>query len=158
MSDALSTYSCIAPTQPKKPFRADGTKTTILIKWTSPSDDGGCPILGYKLYRDSGDSVSDINIQIEPSYFDGKPFLNSYNLQLTSADTGKMYRFQVLAFNYEGFQISNTGTFIIATIPDKPLTNPVLDVSQSDGERLKVSIGEFVTSQNGGADIVSYEI
>ncbi len=69
-----------------------------------------------------------------------------------------MYRFQVLAFNYEGFKISNTATFIIATIPDKPPTKPVLDVSQSDGEKLKVSIGEFVTAQNGGADIVSYEI
>jgi hypothetical protein len=55
LSDALATYSCVAPAQPKKPFRADGTTTTILIKWTSPSDDGGCPILGYKLYRDSGD-------------------------------------------------------------------------------------------------------
>jgi hypothetical protein len=79
-------------------------------------------------------------------------------VQFTAADTGKMYRFQVLASNYEGFKISNIGTFIIATIPDKPPTTPVLDVSQSDGEKLKVTIGEFLTAQNGGADIVSYEI
>ncbi len=67
LSDALATYACVAPIQPKKPFRVDGTTTSILIQWTSPTDDGGCPILGYKLFRDSGDSASEINIQVDPA-------------------------------------------------------------------------------------------
>ncbi len=44
LSDALSTFACIAPSQPKKPERKDGTKTSIHLVWTPPADDGGCPV------------------------------------------------------------------------------------------------------------------
>lgn len=119
-SDALSTYSCIAPSQPKKVVRADGTTTSILLSWSSPSDDGGCPIQGYKLYRDQGDLTSEVTIPVDPSYFENKPFLNSYNVLLTPTDTGKTYRFTIEVFNYEGSKTSNIATYIIATFPDKP--------------------------------------
>ena len=26
----------------------------MVVNWTSPADDGGCPITGYALYRDDG--------------------------------------------------------------------------------------------------------
>ena len=77
---------------------------------------------------------------------------------LTSGDTGKTYRFQIEVFNFEGTKTSNIATYIIATVPDKPSSSPHLDVTQSDGEKLKIYIDEFLDSQNGGADIISYEI
>jgi hypothetical protein len=27
---------------------------TITLGWSAPTDNGGCPLLGYKLFRDSG--------------------------------------------------------------------------------------------------------
>jgi hypothetical protein len=27
---------------------------TITIEWVAPSDNGGCAVLGYRLYRDDG--------------------------------------------------------------------------------------------------------
>jgi hypothetical protein len=65
---------------------------------------------------------------------------------LTPTDTGKTYRFQIEVFNYEGTKISNIATYIIATIPDKPTNAPYVDVTQSDGEKLKILIDEFLDS------------
>jgi hypothetical protein len=158
MSDAVSTYACVAPSQPKKPIRVTGTTTTILLSWTPPADDGGCPIQAYKLWRDSGSPLSDIDVQVDPSNFDNKPFLNSYNVVLASSDTGKTYRFQIEVFNYEGTKTSNIATYIIATVPDKPANAPHLDVTQSDGGKLQIYIDELLDAESGGADIISYEI
>lgn len=158
MSDPLATYACVAPAQPKKPERKDGTKQSILLTWSAPSDDGGCPILGYKLYRDSGSPLSTVTVQVDPADFVGKPFLNQHDVALTLADTGKLYRFIVTVFNNEGEKASNIGTFIIATVPDKPTSAPTVDLNESDGTKIKISIDEFTTLMNGGADILSYEI
>lgn len=53
-SDNLLVYACQAPTQPEVPIRKVGTLTTVTIGWVPPTDDGGCPILGYKLLTDGG--------------------------------------------------------------------------------------------------------
>lgn len=79
-------------------------------------------------------------------------------MALTASDTGKTYRFVIEVFNYEGTKTSNIATYIIATFPDKPLNAPQVDVTQSDGGKLKIYIDEFLASMSGGADIISYEI
>lgn len=58
LSNALVVYSCIAPSQPSLPVRTGGTSTLINLQWTPPTDDGGCPLTGYKLMRNSGGSTS----------------------------------------------------------------------------------------------------
>jgi len=48
--------------------------TSIIISWDLPIDDGGCNILGYRLYRNSGinDEIKiniDDNLKNQPSTF-----------------------------------------------------------------------------------------
>lgn len=124
MSDSISTYSCIGPTQPKQPERIDGTVSSILLQWGPPTDNGGCPIQGYKLYRDNGSLLSSINIEIDPSNIENKPFLTQYNVVLTLADKGLRYRFKVVTFNHQGTSTSSVSTLFIATVPDMPVTVP----------------------------------
>lgn len=74
-SDPLIVYSCIAPASPNAPFRIDGTATTITLQWTAPKYDGGCPLQGYKLFRDLG-SGGAISTEVDPLSINNKPYLN----------------------------------------------------------------------------------
>lgn len=53
-SDVFKAYACVAPSAPGKPTWATSTTTSIGIAWTRTADDGGCPIIEYKLFRDDG--------------------------------------------------------------------------------------------------------
>ena len=92
LSDPLTVYSCVAPSQPLKPVRLGGTSVSIDIGWSAPSDDGGCPISGYRLFRDDGNS-GPISTEVDSSNIENKPYLNRYTVNLASTDTGLIFRF-----------------------------------------------------------------
>ena len=54
MSDELMTYSCVAPSKMLAPLRVTSTMTNFTISWLAPLDNGGCPILGFAVYRNDG--------------------------------------------------------------------------------------------------------
>lgn len=53
-SSVLVVHACGTPGQPKPVFKKEGTKTSIIVGWEPPSNDGGCPITGYWLLHDGG--------------------------------------------------------------------------------------------------------
>jgi len=53
-STVLTTKACVAPTAPSKPQWISSTTTTITFIWDDPIDNGGCPIIEYRVYRDDG--------------------------------------------------------------------------------------------------------
>jgi len=53
-SDEFIVFVCVDPSPPSKPRWVGSTKTSITIEWDTSTDDGGCPIFGYRVYRDSG--------------------------------------------------------------------------------------------------------
>ena len=66
---------------------------TINIRWKAPSDDGGCPIKGYKLYVDDGNNGA-ITTDVDPADVHNKAYLNRRLVTFTNpADTGKVFRF-----------------------------------------------------------------
>jgi hypothetical protein len=91
-SDALEVYACEFPAQPDPPERISGSKTSLLLGWSQVADNGGCPITGYRLFRDDGDSGS-ISTEVAPSAIRDRPTLTQYDVAFAEADTGKQYRF-----------------------------------------------------------------
>jgi hypothetical protein len=55
------------------PFRIDSTLSSILLGWNPPNSDGGCPILGYAVFRDDGSNSAatiEVNIPNDPAVRD----------------------------------------------------------------------------------------
>jgi hypothetical protein len=92
MSDPLVRYSCVEPSMPKPPVRVTGDRTDLLLSWLIPSNDGGCALTGFNLYRDNGAGGS-ITVEVDPNLIESRPSLTQHNLVFLPADTGKMFRF-----------------------------------------------------------------
>ena len=61
-SDEVITFACVDPQAPSKPRWVTSTQTSITIEWDQSDDDGGCPILEYRVFRDSGLGLGDSDI------------------------------------------------------------------------------------------------
>ena len=57
LSDALLVRACAAPSKVTSLQRVSGDETKITLRWLEPEDDGGCPITGYQLFRNSGGGI-----------------------------------------------------------------------------------------------------
>ncbi len=53
--------SCTAPVSMLPPTIVETTQTTIKISWEYPQDDGGCPLTGFEVLMDDGNSGSFTN-------------------------------------------------------------------------------------------------
>jgi hypothetical protein len=71
--DNFQIYACLKPRNVLPPFKIGTTKTSISIEWTEP-DSNGCPILGFEIYRDTGNSDS-LSIIVDPLAISEKPSL-----------------------------------------------------------------------------------
>ena len=49
-------------------------------------------------------------------------------------------------------------TFIVADTPDAPTSAPTSDLTETTGSQIKVDYAALLASENGGADISSYEL
>lgn len=84
--------SCTWPSSGPRDFSAPTvesvTSTLVEISWSSPTDDGGCSILGYAIYVDDSDGVfaeyDGVNVR-------DKPFLSSYVIDMSSKVVGLTY-------------------------------------------------------------------
>lgn len=53
-SDIVTYHACAPPSAPLVPKLQSVSSTQTTLNWTEPTSNGGCPILGYKLYLDDG--------------------------------------------------------------------------------------------------------
>ena len=53
-SDVGGFFACVTPSDLDTPSIIETSSNTMTLEWTEPLDDGGCPIIGYALYRDDG--------------------------------------------------------------------------------------------------------
>ena len=64
---AIATYySCAPPKHLSTPLYLSSSLTEITIGWQMPSYDGGCPILGYKIFMVSDTTTTEVLSQDEP--------------------------------------------------------------------------------------------
>jgi hypothetical protein len=75
-----------------------------------------------------------------------------------AGDTGKQFRFQLQANNIEGSSISRVAAFIIADVPDQPLTKPYKVQSLSSRTSLYIKFDLLTELQSGGTTITGYQL
>ncbi len=143
------------PKNVEPPFKIDTTKTSITVGWTEP-DSNGCPILGFELYRDTGSSDA-IIVPIDPANIALKPSLRQYPVSGLSP-LSSTFRFKIRALNLAGYTESLPLSVVLSAIPDTPTTGPTSDVTFTDNTRIRVVFGPQPVSENGGSDILSYEL
>lgn len=64
-SDEVTTFACLDPVAPSKPRWITSTQTSIQIEWDLSPDDGGCPIIEYRVFRDRGLGLGETDIIYE---------------------------------------------------------------------------------------------
>lgn len=159
-SDVYTFNSCNTPTSFDAPYRITSTSTTITIGWNSPADDGGCPILGYAVFRDDGaggDIINEVNAVNDP-LVRLIPTLNELTVTNFVAVTGSAIRFKVTAYNMEGSTDSQFSSIILAGPPLAPTLMPTLIDDLTDDTMISVSLPLIPDSDNGNSAIISYEL
>lgn len=146
--------SCTLPSGLAAPTIYSTTATTIVFQWTPPSDDGACPILGYKLHIDDG-SHGDFT-SVDEDLIGNRDYLRSHTVTFDSTDSGKSFRFYIEAFNEIGSALSSKGSQLLAGVPGKPDVDLVSDPDVTDTDTIKVTWGEL--ADNGGDEIISYSL
>lgn len=141
-SDLAIFYSCSSPKQLVAPLyvSSDQDLKTISISWVKPVDDGGCPVLGYHLYRDDGSDGSDVDIELTGLANDN-PSLTSYTEDLSGEVTalvGMVYQFKVKAYNYAGSVLSSALSVALASLPSKPTSAPTAVASDTNQNQIRV--------------------
>mmetsp|Transcript_23476 Transcript_23476/g.36166 ORF Transcript_23476/g.36166 Transcript_23476/m.36166 type:complete len:118 (-) Transcript_23476:99-452(-) len=101
-SATLAAHACHAPDPPGSPQRVSGDATSITVSWAGPSDEGGCPITNYQLWRDTGSGLSSTFSEVDASSVNNRPALREHEVTLTSSETGLPMRFKLTAHNTEG--------------------------------------------------------
>ena len=78
------------------PVRTGSTRQSIDLVWEQPSDNGGCSILGYAVYRNDGNDGpinTEVNTDIDTNIRD-RPTLNSMSVTYFPAgSTGSVFSF-----------------------------------------------------------------
>ena len=103
LSEEMTTYACVAPSKMAQPQRVSSTISTFTLSWKEPSDNGGCQITGYAVFRNDGqkgrvtieaNTIRDSNIRDQPT-------LRSITItNFPSGSTGLTFMYQVEVFNY----------------------------------------------------------
>ena len=158
-SDFITYYACEVPTDLAAPAYSSSDKDTkqITLDWATPESNGGCPVLGYELYRNNGEN-DDVVTRID-SLDNTNPSLSSHTIDLSSYGVvGRIYRFRVRCLNFAGYTDSKSTSVALASLPSQPSSPPQSVSGITDKTRIGVSIATFDGTNNGGTPILIYNL
>lgn len=123
---------------------------TVTVTWNSPIDDGGRPILGYRIILDAGPAAGPWPSSNSTVMYPTSPTSQT----LGGLTLGQQYVFRVLTYNLRGYSTSmpSEPPILSAALPGAP---PSLSVSQNGAGGLLVSWG--AAAPNGSA-VTNYEV
>ena len=125
------------PSKPALPTWETSTETSITINWAAPIDDGGCPVIEYRVFRDTGMQlgVNDITQSVHADQLLGTNYIYSLTVtDLPAASVGRRFLFKVkvfTAFAVDGVSSDPSASIILADLPDKPSSAPVRNSATS---------------------------
>lgn len=126
-SDPFNFNACLRPGSFNPPFKIGSTSTTITIGWEKPVDDGGCPLIGFAVYRDDGSGgeiITEINISNDLAVRNMPTLRKLMANNFPIGNGGKPFRFKVTAYNREGLTDSGIATYLLAGVPNAPTLSP----------------------------------
>jgi hypothetical protein len=148
---------CIAPSTLDPPAMTEVTKTTMTLRWTPPSSDGGCQIKSYSLYMDDG--AEGAFAELDAASINNKPTLRTYQVtSFAAGSTSKSFRFKLRATNEIGSVDSREVTHVLAAVPDAPAAGPTLNPTGTTQTAIRADYAALTPAENGGAPILSYEL
>jgi hypothetical protein len=111
-------HAVTAPAAPSG-VTASATSSAVTVSWTAPSDDGGTPITGYRVYRDGvHDPVATVGA-------------DATSASITGVWPGDTARFGVTAINAAGESAESSLTDPV-TVPDGATSKPGKGVLSND--------------------------
>lgn len=123
-------YPCVNPVAIAPPtyVASDQSAMSITVEWRAPPDNGGCAVLGYRLFRDDGstDQFSGDALDTEITSLTGDdPSITQHTIDLSGDGTlGFIYKFKVLVHNQAGETESSALSVALASLPSTPSTAP----------------------------------
>lgn len=160
-SEISTFYACSAPSGLATPLYVNSYKDTktIRISWNYPADNGGCTILGFRMFRNDGTPNSDILTTEVTSLVKNDPSILIHTIDLSvDGVIGNIYKFKIRAINIMGTVDSNAISVALASLPNKPLSVPVSIKSGTNQYQLTAQIAIFDSTMNGGSPILNYDI
>jgi len=137
-SDLFSIYACGLPRHFAAPVYVASDKTSITIRWQPVQDDGGCPVVDYKIERDADGTGLGLWTEVNPAsdYPRYDPSVTIFTCVLfpATASIGDYFKFRVTALNLQGTVTSiESAALPLASIPGKPQTAPYPDPAETNG-------------------------
>jgi hypothetical protein len=160
-SEISTFYACSSPSGLATPLYVNSYKDTktIRISWNYPADNGGCTILGFRMFRNDGTPNSDILTTEVTSLVNNDPSILIHTIDMSvDGVIGNIYKFKIRAINIMGTVDSNAISVALASLPSKPSTVPVSIKSGTNQYQLTAQIATFDSTMNGGSPILNYDI
>jgi len=126
------------------------SSTQISISWQAPKDDGGCRIISYAIYLDDSDGIY---VEYDAANVNNKPFLSSYDIDMSSKTPGKTYSIQLGANNVIGAARSEAVVVTLASVPAAPSPPSKQLLNETHME-----VHMTPPSSDGGDMIMSYQL
>lgn len=163
LSTEYEFLSCIVPEYFAAPVRTFTTKSQMGIKWTQPSVIGGCDLTSYVLFMKENGALESTIIEVNVDndlQVRNRPGLNTFVItKFSASDLGKSFNIFLRAFTREGEHLdSDRATILLADVPDKPPTAPVMTQLYSSASQLHMTYPALADSLNGGSMILSYSL
>jgi titin len=130
----------------------------MVVSWSAPVFDGGCPVKSYALFIDDGITglpITEVNTANDPD-IRNKPTLRQATItSLTAGDLGTDYALKLQVETEMGTFESEVVTIRFATVPPQPSTAPQEDSTQTTASKVTVT---YSSTDTGGSPILGYHL
>ena len=162
-SEVLEAYACESPSPPGRPTWVTSSVGAVTLAWERSTDDGGCAVLEFRLYRDAGDGSGLATAQVHAAELSGNMLATGQVVTELPADgLGSEFVFQLKVFTDYTVLVLGDGVpgeaslpILFAGVPGAP-PSPPRRGALSGATVLHVEV-DAVAATNGAA-ISSYEL